>query len=106
MSLFDGIKQETIARVKNLAAVHIFIHENEKKLMVEPLYRSLEMIYFFDAPEIAGFGIDRIESIEDLAETLLDLYEDYCYCDENELTRDAKILREWLLQNLKKYIEA
>ena len=92
---------EEIKRIKKIAKLVWFIHENQGRLKVEDIENGYEIIYFGDYPDVFGVGADRIDSINDLAETLLYCYEEYAECDESELDACALELREWLLQNLK-----
>jgi len=100
-SLFDDMPPEEIKRIKKIAKLVWFIHENQGRLKVEDIENGYEIIYFGDYPDVFGVGADRIDSINDLAETLLYCYEEYAECDESELDAGALELREWLLQNLK-----
>lgn len=103
-SLFDDIPSEGIARIKKLAWIHLFIHENQDRLKVENLDSKHEIIYFNDMPDIFGMGEDRIDSTNYFAEILLNCYEEYVECDESELDAGALELRKWLLQNLQQVI--
>ena len=51
-------------------------------------------------PDIFGGGENRMEAMDNLADTLLCLYEEYAECPESELDAGALKLREWLLKNL------
>ena len=100
-SLFDDIPQEEIDRIKKLAKIVWFIHENRNKLKYEEIGENEYIMYFNDMPDDIGVGETIIESMIDLADTLLCTYEEYAECPESELDAGALELREWLLQNLK-----